>query len=470
MRKALGVGVMANDPKILVVDDEPSILSVLSTILRAEDLEVDAALGGEKALELLGENMYDLLLSDLRMSPVDGMELLSHACENHPHMPVIMVTAYGSVETAVDAMKRGAFDYVTKPFKVDELMLTVKRALQYSRALQENRELRARLSSSDECENIVAESAEMRHVCEMIHRVADSDATVLIYGESGTGKELVARAIHANSPRSRKNFMAINCAALPEALLESEMFGHVKGAFTGASSDKQGLFEAAGGGTILLDEISSMPLSLQSKLLRVLQEKEVRKVGSTETVPIDVRVLAATNEPLDKSIEEGRIREDLYYRLNVITIEIPPLRNRRDDILPLVYHFLAEEKQGERPLPDIDPDAQMALEQYPWPGNVRELENAVRHACTFADGNQITLGTLPGRVVKQNAPGAAEREEAGAPSVSYTGQSLKSYLRAREKEYLRKAIEEMDGDKAKAARALKISLATLYRKLPEPVD
>ncbi|RKX30602.1 MAG: sigma-54-dependent Fis family transcriptional regulator, partial [Verrucomicrobia bacterium] len=337
--------------KILLVDDEPSILSVLSTLLKAEGHEVTPALGGEKGKELLAKEEFDLMISDIRMADMDGMQLLRLARKEQPQMAVIMITAYGSVETAVEAMKQGAFDYVTKPFKVDELLITVQRALEYATAVKENVDLKAKLEARYRFENIVAESPAMRKVCEMIERVAHTDATVLIIGESGTGKELVAKAIHAHSKRKKNKFVPINCAALPEPLLESELFGHVKGAFTGATANKEGLFEVANGGTLLLDEIGSMPLSIQGKLLRALQEKEIRRVGGTETIKVDVRVLAATNTPLEKLIEEGKFREDLYYRLSVIPIEIAPLRERPEDIMPLVYHVLRQEVGEGKPLP-----------------------------------------------------------------------------------------------------------------------
>jgi DNA-binding NtrC family response regulator len=362
-------------------------------------------------------------------------------------------------------MKEGAFDYVTKPFKVDELLITVQRALQYQNLLTENVALKEELAGRYQFENIVAESEGMRKVCEMIERVAPTDTTVLVLGESGTGKELVAKAIHAHSPRKTKNFLPINCAALPEPLLESEMFGHVKGAFTGAAAHKEGLFEAANGGTIFLDEVGSMPLSIQAKLLRVLQDKEVRRVGSNENIPVNVRVLAATNDRLEDLIAKGKFREDLYYRFSVITIQIPPLRDRPEDILPLVKHILRRELGKDRPLPALDPDVQRILEGYAWPGNVRELENAMRHALTFAGGNQITKAVLPAKIIDVAAQGLA-RSAPALPLDDYRGKSLKSFLRKKEQEYLNMVINSMGGDKEKAAKALKISLATLYRKIP----
>jgi DNA-binding NtrC family response regulator len=457
--------------RILLVDDEPSILSVLTTLLKAEGHEVEPARGGDKALEMFRKEgeVFDLMITDIRMSPIDGMQLLKHARRERPGMAVIMLTAYGSVETAVEAMKEGAFDYVTKPFKVDELLITVKRALEYINVLAENVSLKARLESRYQFENIVAESPAMRSVCDMIERVAPTDTTILIYGESGTGKELVAKAVHAYSLRKTKAFVPINCAAMPEPLLESELFGHVKGAFTGATANKEGLFEAANGGTIFLDEISSMPMSLQGKLLRVLQEREIRQVGGTKTTSVDVRVLAATNEKLETLISGGKFREDLYYRLSVIPIEIKPLRERREDILSLVYHVMRNTVGETGKMPELDPEAQLILEHYDWPGNVRELENAIRHSLTFAKEGIIRKADLPARILELvgDADLSAEGRLTGA-SDEYRGKSLKAFLRQKEKEYLRMVLDLMDGDKEKAAQALKVSLATLYRKLPEP--
>ncbi len=451
-------------PRILIVDDEPSILSVLGTLLKAQSHEVTPARSGEAALTLLKQQSFDLMISDIRMGSMDGMQLLQQVRREHPGLAVIMLTAFGTVETAVEAMKEGAFDYVTKPFKVDELLITVQRALQYQNLVSENKALKEELAGRYQFENIVSESPGMRKVCEMIERVAPTDTTVLVLGESGTGKELVAKAIHAHSTRKQQNFLPINCAALPEPLLESEMFGHAKGAFTGATAHKVGLFEAANGGTIFLDEIGSMPLSIQAKLLRVLQDKEVRRVGSNENIPINVRVLAATNDRLENLIAQGKFREDLFYRFSVITIEIPPLRTRPEDILPLIKHILRRELGKDKPLPVLAPEAQRILETYTWPGNVRELENAIRHALTFAGSNEITKDVLPVKVV--DACAAGKGGAAPAAAEDFRGKSLKIFLRKKEQEYLLQIINSMGGDKEKAAKALNISLATLYRKIP----
>lgn len=452
-------------PRILLVDDEPSILSVLCTVLRSEDYDVLSATDGQQAIDLIKNEDFDLVISDIRMAPINGMDILKVVHHERPDVSVIMLTAFGSVETAIEALKLGAFDYVTKPFKVDELLITVQRALSYRNALNENATLKEQLQTRYQFDNIIAESPAMKNVCDMIRRVAPTDTTVLIYGHSGTGKELIAKAIHAYSTRSKKNFLPVNCAALPEPLLESEMFGHVKGAFTGATSDKEGLFEAANGGTILLDEIGSMPMSIQGKLLRVLQEKEVRRVGSNKTISVSARVLAATNTPLEKMIEEGTFREDLYYRISVIPIEIAPLCERREDILPLAYHVIKQETPEGQDYPSLSADVCSLLENYNWPGNVRELENAIKHAMTFSKDGHITREVLPPKIANTTVMTA---EESSAERFDATrGRSLKAFLRDQEKKYLNQVLQFTGGNKEKAAKTLHISLATLYRKLPE---
>ena len=450
--------------RILLIDDEPRMLSLLNTLLKTEGYVVTSIQDSSKVPDVIRSELFDLMITDIRMTPINGLELLKIAKQVRPAMPVIILTAYGSVETAIEAMKLGTFDYVTKPFKMDELLITIQRALEYSRAITENVELKEELIGRYKFENIVAESPAMRNVCEMIRRVAPADTTVLISGESGTGKELVAKAIHLNSKRKDKRFLAVNCAALPEPLLESEMFGHVKGAFTGASSNKDGLFEAASGGTLFLDEIASMPLGIQSKLLRVLQEKEIRRVGSNEDIPVDVRVIAATNTSLEEMIKLGTFREDLFYRLSVIPIDVKPLRERQEDILPLVYHVLRQEIGSGRELPKLTPDIKEMFERYPWPGNVRELQNAVKHAITFAQNNVITSDVLPPKILNQVK--LSGNTATASSDADFRNKSLKAFLRDREKEYLAQILTITKGDKGKAAKDLKISLATLYRKLP----
>lgn len=452
--------------RVLLVDNEASILSVLSTLLKAEGYDVLSIREGEKACDIIKTDPFDLMILDIRMTPVDGMSILRLIRQEQPEASVIMLTAYGSIETAIEAMKLGAFDYVTKPFKVDELLVTVHRALDYRKALSDNVNLKAELKTKYRLENMVAESPSMKTVCEMIERVAPTDTTVLIYGESGTGKELVAKAFHMYSHRKNNKFLAVNCAALPEPLLESEMFGHTKGSFTGAMYTKKGLFEAAEGGTIFLDEIGAMPLSIQGKLLRVLQEKEIRRVGGNDNIRVNARVLAATNVNLEEAIKAGTFREDLFYRLSVIPITIEPLRNRKEDIIPLARHIIRQELGPNREPPKMDPEVRDILLKYPWPGNVRELENAMKHAMTFTTGALITRSVLPQKILASigEIQGAREARET---SDSFRNKSLKTFLLQKEKEYMEAVIHAVGGDKEKAAQTLKISLATLYRKLPK---
>ncbi len=454
--------------KILIVDDETRILMLLQSLLRANHYEALTARSGEEALRILKENdSVDIVITDLRMSPMDGMTLFHEIRKTNTTMPIILLTAYASVETAIDAMKSGAFDYLTKPFKVDEMISTLKRA-----EAQIKQEGGSGFSKANEplryhFENLIAANPAMQGVCDMIQRVAPTSATVLINGESGTGKEVIARSIHTSSPRKNQPWVAVNCAALPEHLLESEMFGHVKGAFTGATCDKTGLFESANNGTLFLDEISSLPLLLQGKLLRVLQEKEIRRVGGNNSVSIDVRVIAASNTNLEQMVVQGSFRADLFYRFAVITLDIPPLRERPEDILPLAKHFIKSEcahhlTEGREPL--LSKDAADILMDYRWPGNVRELENAIKHAITFLQGDSITPELLPPRIL-QRTKDFKTAQRAAQPSNLEKSTSLKGFLKLKEKEYLEQILSSTDGNKEKAAETLKVSLATLYRKL-----
>lgn len=445
--------------KILIVDDEPRILLLMKSLLKANGFEVETAKDGPAALEIVRRGEIQIVVTDLRMSPMDGMSLFKEIKVLYPSIPVILLTAYASVETAIEAMKSGIFDYLTKPFKVDDMVACLRRAEEkiargQTPAGSADRPVRYRF------ENLIASSPVMLNVCDMIQKVAPTAATVLINGESGTGKEVIAKTIHRNSTRANKPWVAVNCAAIPENLLESEMFGHVKGSFTGAVSDKEGLFETANGGTLFLDEISSMPLILQGKLLRALQEKEIRRVGGTKDIPVDVRVIAASNANLEEAVVKGTFRSDLYYRFAVITIDIPPLRKRTEDIIPLATHFIQAEISGSKPVPAIDPEAVRVLEAYDWPGNVRELENAVKHALTFHQTGTITVDLLPAKIVEHKSP-------ARDPALSNESTSLKSYLKAKEKEYISQILNSNGGDKEKAAETLKVNLSTLYRKLSE---
>jgi len=446
--------------KILIVDDEPRILLLLQSLLKANGYVVETARDGNAALDIVRKGGVDIAVTDLRMAPMDGMTLFHEIKAMAPEIPVILLTAYASVETAIEAMKNGIFDYLTKPFKVDDLIACLKRAEEQvsksaTTAAKPEHPVRYRF------ENFIASSPLMMNVCDTIQKVAPTAATVLINGESGTGKEIIARTIHRNSTRAKRPWVAVNCAAIPENLLESEMFGHVKGSFTGAVADKEGLFEAANGGTLFLDEISSMPLILQGKLLRVLQEKEIRRVGGTKSIPVDVRVIAASNANLEEAVVKGTFRSDLYYRFAVITIDIPPLRKRPDDIIPLARHFIRAEYGSAGPAPEISADAAKALIAYEWPGNVRELENAIKHALTFYHSGEITCDLLPPKILEHKA-----KSEQVASSGN-TNASLKSFLKQKEREYIEQILNNTGGDKEKAAETLKVNLSTLYRKLSD---
>jgi DNA-binding NtrC family response regulator len=373
-----------------------------------------------------------------------------------------LITAYASVETAVEAMKMGAYDYVTKPFKIDELQMTIQRALDYQAALRENTYLRKELKNRYRFENIIGTSRAMQQVYNIINKVADTDSTVLIQGESGTGKELVARGLHFNSNRQHHPFVAINCSALPENLLESELFGHKKGAFTGAVADKRGLFEEANLGTIFLDEVNSMAPPLQTKLLRVLQEREVRRVGDNKSFPVNVRVVGATNEVLQGKMKDGTFREDLYYRLAVIPIEIPPLRDRLEDVPLLVNHFLQKQASATGGEPKkIDAKAVDILCHYDYPGNVRELENAIERACALCDDEMILPSDLPPQIVAHAQGEKAEQAMAAMP----VGQTLDEFIQQQERGYIEATLTHAGGSREKAASLLGISMATLYRKV-----
>lgn len=455
--------------KVLIVDDEPRILLLLQSLLKSNGYEVETANEGAAAIAAVNRGGIDITVTDLRMAPMDGMQLFHELKRLRPSMPVILLTAYASVETAIEAMKEGMFDYLTKPFKVDDILACLKRAeekVQKHESMATSMNVDAPLKYR--FENLIGNSPLMTQVCDMIQKVAPTVATVLINGESGTGKEVIAKTIHRNSPRATKPLVAVNCAALPENLLESEMFGHVKGAFTGAYADKQGLFEVANGGTLFLDEISSMPLLLQGKLLRVLQEREIRRVGGTKDIPVDVRVIAASNANLEQAVVKGSFRSDLYYRFAVITIDIPPLRERKEDILSLARHFVRLETPEGTPTPGITPEAAQVLMDYDWPGNVRELENAMKHALTFLSEGDITPDLLPAKIVHHAS--AAESSNGHSVDDVSGNSSLKSFLKQKEKEYIEHILVASGGDKAKAADTLKVNLSTLYRKLSDEPD
>ncbi len=447
--------------RILIIDDEPAMVEVIATMCREAGHQVFPFNSAEKAIDALASVEPQLVVADIKMEKLGGFDVL-RACHGIAPMPaVIMITGYASVETAVEAMKLGAYDYVTKPFKVDELQLTIQRALDFQCAVRENVYLKKELKNRYRFENIIGTSPKMQQVYSLIAKVADTDSTILIQGESGTGKELVARALHFNSRRQHHPFVAVNCSALPENLLESELFGHKKGAFTGAVQDKVGLFEEAHQGTIFLDEVNSMAQPLQTKLLRVLQERQIRRVGDTKSVPINVRVLAATNESLQDKIRTGGFREDLYYRLAVIPIEMPPLRERLEDVPLLANHFIQKVSiQNEKEPPRIEPDSLKALGGYPWPGNVRELENAMERACALCEEGVIRVTDLPPQVCRRS--GTPVEEDGRALPV---GQPLEAVIRDLERRFIEETIRFNENSRERAARMLGISMATLYRKL-----
>ena len=448
--------------KIMIIDDEPAMVEVIVTLCREKGHQVFPFNSGTKAVEQLDNIQPQVVVADIKMETMTGFDVLRHVREHHRQTAVILITAYASVETAVEAMKIGAYDYVTKPFKIDELQMTVQRALDYQSALRENVYLRKELKNRYRFENIIGTSRKMEQVYNLINKVADTDSTVLIQGESGTGKELVARGLHFNSNRQHHPFVAINCSALPENLLESELFGHKKGAFTGAVTDKRGLFEEANLGTIFLDEVNSMAPPLQTKLLRVLQEREVRRVGDNKSAPVNVRVVGATNEPLQPKLRDGTFREDLYYRLAVIPVEIPPLRERLEDVPLLVHHFLQKQASATGVEPKkIDPQAVDILCHYNYPGNVRELENAIERACVLCEDDLILPGDLPPHIVSEAQGGKAEQAMAAMP----VGQTLDEFIQQQERGIIEATLAHCGGSREKAASMLGISMATLYRKI-----
>jgi len=445
---------------ILVVDDEKNYLLVLSALLTEEGYEVITTLDPYKALQMMDEVSPALVMTDMKMPGISGLELLKAVKKKRPLIPVIMLTAFGTVEAAVEAMKSGAFHYILKPFQNDEIKLLVKRALEMSELMEEKSYLNQELSSRFGLGGLVVESDAMRKIYSLIEQVALTKTTVLIQGESGTGKELVARAIHNKSPRKTRPFIAINCGALSETLLESEMFGHEKGAFTGATAQKKGRFEMADGGTLFLDEIGTMSPALQVRLLRVLQEQAFERVGGTRTIKVDVRIIAASNQNLKKLIDTGSFREDLYYRLNVFSINLPPLRERRDDILPLANYFLKlYSNEIGKSIESISPEAAERIRRYPWPGNVRELKNAVERAVVVCSGKTIGLSDLPSLDSKMepNRLGSGISFDASKP--------LPVYLEEIERKVIAEALSQSNGIQAKAAKLLGISPTSLQYKL-----
>jgi DNA-binding NtrC family response regulator len=444
--------------QVLIVDDEPEMCSLLSDILKDEGCAVDVAYSGEQSLAKMEEQDFAVVISDLNMKGMPGLTLLKEIKRLHPETNVIIMTAFGSIESAIEAMKQGAYDYVMKPVKSEEIALTTQKAVREASLRRELLWLRRAVEKEYSFNQILGKSKPMQAVFELIRRITPSPSSVLITGESGTGKELVARAIHYNSPRAQGPFIPVNCAAIPENLLESEMFGHMKGSFTDAKADRRGLFEEAQGGTLFLDEISELPLSLQAKLLRVLQEREIRRVGGSRSIPVDVRVIAATNLDLAGEVKAKRFREDLYYRLNVIEVHMPALRERTEDIPLLALHFVKKYAEPmKKPVTELTEGALALLMDYSWPGNVRELENVIERGVTLTRGEKIGSEDLP----------QAVRGDSGDRHMIEEGAEKTRTLAEVERAYILRVMEKTAGNKYQAAQILGIDRKTLYRKLDE---
>ncbi len=449
---------MSEKPKILVVDDEESHRIMLRAVLTEDGYRVTEAADGTEAIRAVEKEAFDIILLDIRMTNMDGIEALSEIRKISPLVPVLIMTAYASVKTAVEALKAGAFDYMTKPLDIEEVKILIEKALEHYHLRAENLTLKERLGDRFDFSRIIGRSGKMKILLDTLAMVAPSDATVLIMGESGTGKEVAANAIHHNSPRAGQPFIKVSCAALPETLLESELFGHEKGAFTGAVSRREGRFQLAHRGTIFLDEVGEMSPSIQTKLLRVLQEKEFEPLGSARTIKVDIRVIAATNKDLAKEVREGRFREDLYYRLNVVPITMPPLRERKEDIPPLADHFLAIFREKNRkPLKGISGKALDLLVRYDWPGNIRELENCIERAVIMTKEEMITPIDFPPQIQMLSG-----EEEKGGFAIPY-GISLE----AMERQLIVKTLAETGGNRTRASEILGINRRTLQNKLRE---
>lgn len=452
---------MNNCQHILILDDEANMRNMLAVMLTRQGYLVAQAANGEEGLKFLTDNVYDFILCDIRMPEMDGKTFLMRALEQHVVAPIIMMSAYGSVETAIECMKHGAYDFISKPFKKDEIVMVLKKAEERERLKAENNRLRDVVAGQFSYGGILSRNPIMQELFSQIKKITDLKTTILVLGESGTGKELVAHAVHQNGRRLQMPFVAVNCGAIPENLLESELFGHVKGAFTDASSDKSGLFEQADGGTLFLDEVGELPLALQVKLLRVLQEGEIRRVGGTASKKVDVRVISATSRDLAADVVTGRFREDLYFRLNVFCLQLPPLRERLDDIPLLVDHFLRRYGgDGDYPQLRLEPEAMRSLMAHRWPGNIRELENAIERACILSEGGLITAACLPTAVRLLDANIHNEPNE----TENYSIKKAEDII---ERDLIKKALVKTDGNRTQAAKILEISYRSLLYKLKE---
>jgi DNA-binding NtrC family response regulator len=449
--------------RILILDDEPDMVESCRRILERAGHDCIVTTDPARAISVLETDPPDVVVTDLRMPGMDGLEMMRRARDLDSDRPVIMLTAFATVESAVAAVKAGAFDYLPKPFSLDQLTLAVDRAAAQRKLLLENRHLREQLHQAYGFEQIVGRSDSIQRVLDFVRRAARTEANILILGESGTGKELIARAIHANSKRAGGPFVPVDCATLPENLLESELFGHERGAFTGAVAAKRGLLETASGGTVLLDEIGEIAIGLQAKLLRAIQEREIRRVGGTSSIRIDLRIVSATNRDLKTLVEQGQFREDLFYRINVIDIVMPPLRERHGDVSLLAHTFLERRRSARNPgLRGFAPDALQALEAYSWPGNVRELQNVIERACALADGELVTLGDLPPHIA---APDADSANGADA-SLNLSFKEAKArWIDEMEASYVARILEQHRGNVSQAARAAGVDRTTFHRLL-----
>ena len=453
---------MSDKNRILIIDDERHLRNVLSIMLESAGYEAAQASSGEEGLEAVAGGDFDAVLCDVKMPGLDGLEVLARLQEDKPDLPVIMITAFASVESAVEAMKAGAANYVSKPFNEDQILIVIEKALEQGRIVDENRRLKKELWGRYDFSSIITVSPKMARILEMVAKVAETKSTILIQGESGTGKELLARAVHYNSPRRDKPFVAVNCGAVPDALIESELFGHVKGAFTGASRDKQGLIEASHGGTLFLDEVGELSPDMQVKLLRVIQEEEIRPVGSTKDKKVDLRLVAATNKDLEALTVENRFREDLFYRLAVIRLTVPALRERPEDVPLLVEHFVREmARKHDRPKPRVEEEALAHLSRLDWPGNVRQLQNVIEQALLLSDGPDIGREYLP-------PLGRAGAEGFGVevpPGVIDLKAALAQVTEEVERKAIGQALAALEGNRTRTAEALGISRRALLNKI-----
>jgi DNA-binding NtrC family response regulator len=453
---------MKHGARVLIVDDEPDVVANWVRVLERDGYTCITATDGQRALGLLEEERPDVVLTDLQMPRVDGMAVLGRALEIDPDIVVVVITGHGTIQSAVEAIRAGAFDYLLKPLPSnDTLRLAVERGVAKRRLVEENRRLRESLAPPVGLDQLIGRSPAMVSVFELVHKAARSEANILIQGESGTGKELIARAIHTNSPRASEVFVPVDCAALPENLLESELFGHERGAFTGAERAKPGMFEVADRGTLFLDEVGELPLTLQAKLLRALQEREIRRVGGTKLIPVDVRLVSATNRDLAEAVRKREFREDLFYRVNVIAIMLPPLRERAGDVPLLAYHFLGRYgRNRERPLEGLDAEALAMLEGYAWPGNIRELQNVIERACVLADGSTLRVRDLPEHVRGRGRPAAA------VPGKDLPlREAREAWLHAFTQEYLTHLLRQHGGNISQAAKTAGVDRKTLHRLL-----